>query len=104
MIQPLGGGKGSSKRKAGAPAKERPGEADFELLEGSVIEGECSSWKEAWGWIQSPSYAGDLFAHIEDVLSGEALASGQKVFFTVARDHKSGRWRAREISASTLEG
>lgn len=94
-----GGGGGGKKRKAdnGAP-KERAGEADFEQLEGSVIEGEVSSWKSPWGWIKSESFAGDLFAHKEDVQSGEDLAPGSQVFFMVARDQKSGRWRARQIN------
>jgi len=96
-----GGGSGS-KRKA--ESKPRAGEADFEQLEGSVIEGEVASWRSPWGWIKSPNFAGDLFAHKEDVLSGEELTPGQQVSFLVARDHKSSRWRAREINNGAMDG
>lgn len=103
QIQPIGSG-GSGKRKAERD-EPRAGEADFEELErsGSTIEGSVTSWKSAWGWISSPHFAGDIFAHKEDVQSGEEPLQGQQVFFTVARDHKSGRWRAKTISTDGLD-
>merc|ERR1719230_2267006 len=98
QIQVVGGAAGVMKRKAASANEPRPGEADFEQLQGTMLEGEVTSWKSAWGWIQSSNYTGDLFAHKEDVVSGEELSVGQHVTFTVARDEKSGRWRAKQIS------
>merc|ERR1719201_2839107 len=95
-----GGHKGGGGNKRKDERAERPGEADFEQLEGSIIEGEVASWREPWGWVKSPSFRGDLFAHKEDVLTGEELTPGQQVSFMVARDHKSNRWRARQIEAT----
>merc|ERR1712176_58389 len=70
----------------------------FEPFDGQVLEGEVASWKSPWGWIRAPGFGGgDLFAHKEDVESGEELDEGQHVTFTVGRDPKSGRWRALQI-------
>lgn len=70
----------------------------FEGLEGHSFEGEVASWKSPWGWIKCSGYDGDLFAHKEDIETGEELSVGQAVSFTVGRDEKSGRWRARQIT------
>lgn len=98
-----GAGKGVV-RKRPAENAPRPGEDDFQQLEGLVVEGEVSMWREAWGWISSFSFKGDLFAHKEDILSGEDLYPGQHVFFMVSRDHKSARWRATQINDATTAG
>jgi len=91
-----GGNMPGKKRKKGGDDSERKG---FEGHEGEVLEGEVASWKSPWGWIKCQEYQGDLFAHKEDIATGEDLAVGQPVTFTVGRDEKSGRWRAVEITA-----
>jgi len=93
-----GGASGGAKRKAGkADSKPREGEAEFEQLEGQLIDGEVSHWKSPWGWIRSDHFPGEIFAHIEEVEGREDLTVGQQVMFEVARDAKSGRWRAMRI-------
>jgi len=87
------GGKGSSQ----GVKRQRPQE-DLGGYEGSVIEGEVKNWKSPWGWIGSPQFQSDIFAHKEDVVTGEELTPGMVVQFLVARDAKSGRWRAKQIT------
>jgi len=67
------------------------------MFEGSEIQGEVSSWNSPWGWITCPDFEGDVFAHKQDVMMMEELSVGQPVSFTLARDAKSGRWRALQI-------
>merc|ERR1712107_20910 len=61
-VQDFGGKgilKGGSNMKAGA---------DLSAYHGQRLEGQVTSWREQWGWIASPSFAGDaeIFAHFED--------------------------------------
>lgn len=72
--------------------------------EGQALEGVVISWKSPWGWIRTPGIEGDLFAHLQDVPSGEELTVGQTVSFLVGRDQKTQRHRAVHIVASSSVG
>jgi len=91
---------GGVKRKA--PSESQDIES-FQLLEGQYCEGTVRTWKIPWGFIQSSSFRGDLFAHKEEVISGQDLEPGQSVSFVMGRDPKSGRWRATMINESVGE-
>eukprot|EP00930_Biecheleria_cincta_P067072 TRINITY_DN5344_c0_g3_i1.p1 TRINITY_DN5344_c0_g3~~TRINITY_DN5344_c0_g3_i1.p1 ORF type:complete len:758 (-),score=169.70 TRINITY_DN5344_c0_g3_i1:150-2351(-) len=70
---------------------------DFAEFEGQSLEGEVVSFKHPWGWVSSPSFSSDLFAHLEDLAPGseEFTAAGQPVQFTVG--FREGKWRAIDI-------
>jgi len=100
-IQLFTPGGGSVKRHAIADGKGSKGKlagADFAQYEGCCLEGRVASWRSPWGWITTANVSGDIFAHKDDVDTGEELTPGQVVTFTVSLDQKSGRWRARNIN------
>lgn len=90
-----GGGSKPLKRKAQNIEKDT---SQFEGLEGATLDGQIVSFRDKWGWINSPEFDGDIFGHMEDVVDGSVLSAGQQVTFTLGRDAKSGRWRGMEIS------
>merc|ERR1712194_98180 len=92
MIQERGGAK--RRRVEVAPRPEKDNSA-LEEAEGSTFEGEALSWKSPWGWVRVEGM-GDLFAHKEDVNTGDDLAPGAVVQFVVGRDPKKDRFRALE--------
>jgi len=98
---------GSFKRsRAAGPGAALPGRGgpaggvakDFAEFEGQNLEGEVVSFKHPWGWVSSPSFSSDLFAHLEDLAPGseEFAAAGQAVQFTVG--FREGKWRAMDIT------
>jgi len=89
---PVDGVGGAKKRKT-----------EFENLDGRALEGEVISWKSPWGWIRVPDITGDIFAHKQDVITGEELAVGQMVSFVVGHDSKTHRWRAMCISPPLVD-
>lgn len=97
QIEPPGGGLGDG----GMGAQKRK---ELQGYEGQALEGMVVSWKSPWGWIRAEGIDGDLFAHLQDVPSGEELAVGQTVSFVVGRDQKSQRYRAVQIVASSSGG
>jgi len=97
QIEPPGGGLGDG----GMGAQKRK---ELQGHEGQALEGMVVSWKSPWGWIRAEGIDGDLFAHLQDVPSGEELAVGQTVSFVVGRDQKSQRYRAVQIVASSSGG
>lgn len=74
----------------------------MEAAEGQVLEGDVTKWNEqsAFGWIQAQGLDKEVFAHKEEVLTGQDLSVNQHLYFTLGRDAKSGRWRARGIADS----
>merc|ERR1719433_770860 len=96
QIEPPGGGAGG-----GTSAQKRK---ELHGREGEALEGEVISWKSPWGWIRASGIEGDLFAHLQDVPSGEELTVGQTVSFLVGRDQKTQRYRAVHIVASSSVG
>merc|ERR1719162_1764246 len=55
---------------------------------GQQLEGTVLSWKELWGWISSPAFGGDIFAHKEDLKGSDAPSGGERVHFTAGTDNK----------------
>lgn len=63
---------------------------------------QLGSWRDQWGWVSSPLFAGDIFAHAEDLTTGPTLPTlGAHVLFTVGQD-KKGRVRALNIELGRL--
>jgi len=95
-----GGTPPAKKRRVGAASTPRVSDKGFENAEGSILNGTVVSWKDKWGWISAgEEFEGDIFAHVDDVVDG-VLESGSTVSFTVGKDDKTGRWRARQINAA----
>jgi len=97
QIEPPGGGAGDG----GMASQKRK---ELQGREGQALEGVVISWKSPWGWIRASGIDGDLFAHLQDVPSGEELTVGQTVSFMVGRDQKTQRYRAVQIEASSSVG
>ena len=100
--QPLGGlgGKGGCAGcggKGGCGGSGRPAEAFL----GQRLDGLVSSWREQWGWVSSPLFSGDVFAHAEDLTGPKIPTLGAHVLFTIGKDAK-GCVRALEIEVGRL--
>merc|ERR1712048_1552556 len=81
-----------------APAKAK--EKDFAGFDGQVLEGEVTSFKGAWGWINSSEFSTDLFAHVDDIADDKKILKvGQTVSFTVGQKD-DGKWRALDITVT----
>eukprot|EP00747_Dinoflagellata_sp_TGD_P089024 gnl/TRDRNA2_/TRDRNA2_164195_c1_seq1.p1 gnl/TRDRNA2_/TRDRNA2_164195_c1~~gnl/TRDRNA2_/TRDRNA2_164195_c1_seq1.p1 ORF type:complete len:513 (+),score=96.15 gnl/TRDRNA2_/TRDRNA2_164195_c1_seq1:180-1541(+) len=90
---------GGTKRKSDEmAAKDSERDAAFQGMEGTTAEGEIVQWKESWGWMRCSGVSTDIFAHKEDVVTGEELAVGQMCSFTISKDTKKPeRFRAVNI-------
>merc|ERR1712110_145756 len=54
---------------------------------GRELDGELLQWKAQWGWISTPMFEGDIFAHIEDFAgAGDVPPPGTPIRFTVGHD------------------
>eukprot|EP00927_Polykrikos_kofoidii_P020987 TRINITY_DN20018_c0_g1_i1.p1 TRINITY_DN20018_c0_g1~~TRINITY_DN20018_c0_g1_i1.p1 ORF type:complete len:674 (+),score=114.67 TRINITY_DN20018_c0_g1_i1:38-2023(+) len=69
-----------------------------DALVGHVLEGEVCNWKDAWGWVISPHFAGELFVHSQEVRGGGPVPVGTWVTFTVGLDRKQ-RLRAFQVDS-----
>jgi len=70
--------------------------ADLAAFQGQRLVGSVTRFKDMWGWISCPDIGCDVFAHLQDVQSGELL-KGATCNFEIGLDAKSGKPRAREI-------
>lgn len=69
---------------------------------GQTLVGTMASVKDGWGFIQSPSVAGDIFIGLRDNpgLSGTLPGVGEEVSFEIALDPKTGRHKALNAAPS----
>merc|ERR1711977_408030 len=69
-----GGGVGPNKRRK---VEKREGEKSLDEVEGLTLDGEVISWKSPWGWVRGEGFEEDVFAHKDDVATGQELKVGQ---------------------------
>jgi cold shock CspA family protein len=80
----------------GAKVEKSAASSEWDSLMGSQIDGVVLSWRSQWGWFKSEGCSADIFAHVEESVSGEEPEVGKAVSFIVGRDQKSGKPRAKQ--------
>eukprot|EP00928_Gymnodinium_smaydae_P097685 TRINITY_DN8908_c0_g1_i1.p1 TRINITY_DN8908_c0_g1~~TRINITY_DN8908_c0_g1_i1.p1 ORF type:complete len:559 (+),score=93.42 TRINITY_DN8908_c0_g1_i1:205-1881(+) len=89
---------GAGAEVAVAPGEGRASEEVLQSMVGRVLEGTVRSWKDVWGFVTSPAFQGDIFAHLENTVAKLPLAAGARVSFEVGVDDR-GRHAARKIES-----